>query len=266
MKTKLSVESSLYLMLALLIASACTPVERDVTSEIEEMNSVYMTAVKSQDMETLVSLHTADAVIMPSNQKTVEGIDAIRHMWNDAFAYGMGYLKITTIEATAYGNIAHETGSYQYFTLDDQMVDVGKYIVVWKKEGEQWKIAKDIWNSSMPMPQHASEKDTIAIVMTKVKPDKYEQLDKFASEIFFPVFNEHFADSRATARMFKVIKNPDGEVVLLYFIDPLKTNHVHDVKTILSKHYNDEDTDKYLEEFRSCLINQEMIYAVPLGW
>lgn len=267
MKTKLSVNKLwIVSLLIVTIAGACTPQPKDVSAEIQKANEAYMTAVKNRDVETLTAMYTADAVVMPANQKIIEGTKAIRHMWQESFDYGMGHLTIATAEAMALGNCAHEYGTYQYFTPDNQMVDKGKYLVVWQKDGEQWKISKDIWNSSMPMPQHASEKDTIAIVMTKVKPDKYEQLDKFASEIFFPVFNEHFADSRATARMFKVINKPDGEVVLIYFIDPLKTNHVHDVKTILSKHYNDEDTDKYLEEFRSCLINQEMIYAVPLGW
>ncbi|MBS2213611.1 DUF3225 domain-containing protein [Carboxylicivirga mesophila] len=266
MKTKLSVKSSLFVLLALIIASACTPVKQDVTAEIEEMNIVYMTAVKNQDVETLVSLYTDNAVILPSNQKKVEGLDAIRQMWNDAFAFGMGYLKLTTTEATAYGHVAHETGIYMYYTRDDKLVDEGKFIVVWEKVDNNWKIARDIWNSSMPMPPRATDKDTVAMVITEVAPEKMEALNTFASEVFLPAFEQHFADSKATARLFKVINESEGNAKVIYFIDPINSNHVHDVKTILSMHYNEEDTDRYMEEFRNYLIKQDVVYAVPMGW
>jgi len=26
----------------------------------------------------------------------------------------------------------------------------GKYVVIWKRDGGQWKIHRDIWNTSMP--------------------------------------------------------------------------------------------------------------------
>ena len=29
-------------------------------------------------------------------------------------------------------------------------MDSGKFIVIWKQEGGQWKLHRDIWNSSMP--------------------------------------------------------------------------------------------------------------------
>ncbi len=266
MKTKLLVNSNVVVMLAFVIGSACTPVQQDVTSEIEEMNMVYMSAVKNQDVETLANLHTDDAVILPSNQSKVVGIDAIRLMWQEAFKYGMGYLELTTDEATAIGNTAHELGTYQYYTPDDQMVDEGKYIVVWQKEDNTWKIARDIWNSSMPMPTRATPNDTIALVITKVKPDKMDQLSQFATDVFYPAFTKHFPESEATSRLLKVVNPKDGEAELIYIIDPLMPNHVHDVKTILARHYSEEETDKYLEEFRSCLIDQEITYAVPMGW
>jgi ketosteroid isomerase-like protein len=31
-----------------------------------------------------------------------------------------------------------------------KVVDRGKYIVIWKREQGQWKLHRDIWNTSMP--------------------------------------------------------------------------------------------------------------------
>ncbi len=267
MKTKLSMNKYLiFSLFVVIITGACTPQPQDVSTEIQKANDAFMSAVKNRDVEAITGMYTADALVLPANQPIVEGSKSIHHMWEQSFKYGMGYLDISTSEAEALGNFAHEVGTYEYFTPDNQMVDKGKYIVVWQKEGNQWKIAKDIWNSTMPMPPRAAVKDTVAIVITKVQPDKYEQLTTFAHDIFYPAFEKHFPDSKAASHMYKIINKPDGEVELIYFIDPLKPNQVHNVKTILSRHYNAEDTDKYLEEFRSYIIEQEVINAVALGW
>ena len=44
-----------------------------------------------------------------------------------------------------------EEGRYEMY-IEDQMVDYGKYIVIWEKVGEDWKLAKDIINTSVPPP------------------------------------------------------------------------------------------------------------------
>jgi ketosteroid isomerase-like protein len=36
--------------------------------------------------------------------------------------------------------------------LDMRALDKGKYIVIWKQEDGQWKLHRDIFNSSMPPP------------------------------------------------------------------------------------------------------------------
>ena len=33
----------------------------------------------------------------------------------------------------------------------ERMTDTGKYIVVWKRDREMWKMHRDIWNTSTPV-------------------------------------------------------------------------------------------------------------------
>ena len=43
-----------------------------------------------------------------------------------------------------------ETGTYEMYGDNNKTLDKGKYVVVWKQENGQWKIYRDIWNTSMP--------------------------------------------------------------------------------------------------------------------
>jgi hypothetical protein len=37
------------------------------------------------------------------------------------------------------------------------MIDEGKYVVVWKRVGGQWKLHRDIWTSSVRGPRSIRE-------------------------------------------------------------------------------------------------------------
>jgi ketosteroid isomerase-like protein len=67
----------------------------------------------------------------------------------DAGATG---LTLTAVEVEAHGDTAHEVGTWVLKAKDGTAVDNGKYIVIWKKEGGQWRLHRDIWNSSTPPP------------------------------------------------------------------------------------------------------------------
>jgi ketosteroid isomerase-like protein len=47
-------------------------------------------------------------------------------------------------------DVAHETGSYRITGPDGKVLEKGKYTVIWKRDGGQWKLHRDIWNSDAP--------------------------------------------------------------------------------------------------------------------
>jgi len=57
------------------------------------------------------------------------------------------------------GDTVFEVGKYTLFGEGDQVLDNGKYIVIWKKDGEQWKLHRDIFNSNMPLPEVEHDDD-----------------------------------------------------------------------------------------------------------
>jgi ketosteroid isomerase-like protein len=48
-------------------------------------------------------------------------------------------------------DVVTEVGSYEMGD-GNKTVDEGKYIVIWKKDGDKWKLYRDIWNSDNPPP------------------------------------------------------------------------------------------------------------------
>ena len=47
------------------------------------------------------------------------------------------------------GDMAVEVGTYVDTGPDGEHVDHGNFLAVWKKTGEGWRIARDIFNSNM---------------------------------------------------------------------------------------------------------------------
>ena len=65
---------------------------------------------------------------------------------------GVKEVELETVEAEGHGNTAIEVGKFTLYGADGQVIDKGKYIVIWKKEAGQWKLHRDIFNSSTPAP------------------------------------------------------------------------------------------------------------------
>ena len=66
-----------------------------------------------------------------------------------AYDAGIKAVSLTTEEAEGHGNTAHEVGKYELRGADGKVLDHGKYVVIWKKEGASWKLHRDIWTTSV---------------------------------------------------------------------------------------------------------------------
>ena len=78
----------------------------------------------------------------------MEGSVAIAAFWQGGME-GIKGLELETLEVLGQGDIASEVGRYKMRGPDGQQIDHGKYIVVWKKVGDVWKLHRDIFNTSV---------------------------------------------------------------------------------------------------------------------
>lgn len=115
---------------------------------IEKLNDVWTAAFNKGDAAAVAALYTEDAYVLPPGSAMVKGHAAIEAFWRQA-AQQMGDAKLTTVDVLPLGrSAAREIGTVTLQTKSQppQQI-VGKYVVVWRKVGRDWKLATDIWNT-----------------------------------------------------------------------------------------------------------------------
>lgn len=121
-----------------------------VRAAVEAGNKKFMSAVEKHDAAALGALYSTSAEAFPPNGDIVRGRTAIQKMWQGVLDSGVASADLATVEVQADGNLAYEVGTYTMNGKDGKPLDKGKYVVVWMKEGGDWKIHRDIWNTSVP--------------------------------------------------------------------------------------------------------------------
>jgi uncharacterized protein (TIGR02246 family) len=136
-----------------LLSSAAVPLVALAADEprtaIEAVNRRFEQAVAQGDASAVARLYAPDAELLPPGAPRVSGRAAIEQFWKTALGEGMGKLTLTTREVYAVKDTAVEVGSWRVTNSAGKSVD-GKAVVVWKKVGGTWMLARDIWNADMP--------------------------------------------------------------------------------------------------------------------
>ena len=116
-------------------------------AEIEAVNAKWMDFFNKGDFAGVASLYTDDATAFPPGSAMVKGRAAIAAMWK-SMAEKVSDPKVTTLEVKPLGpTAAREIGTFSLRTKGEKPQEVvGKYVVVWEKVGNDWKLAADIWN------------------------------------------------------------------------------------------------------------------------
>jgi ketosteroid isomerase-like protein len=109
-----------------------------------------MEAFGRGDADGVAQLYTSGAQLLPAHSDVVAGTSAIQSFWRGVMDMGIQEVVLETLELELHGETAHEVGRYTLKVADGQLADTGKYIVIWKREGESWKVHRDIWTTSQP--------------------------------------------------------------------------------------------------------------------
>jgi uncharacterized protein (TIGR02246 family) len=137
-------------------ATATSTDAGEARQAIEAGNARFIDANKRGDTSTVAANYADDAIVMMPNMTSWRGRDAVRRGFAGFLSQAaVKDLTLKTEDVAVTGDVAVETGSYE-MTLQPrsgkEIKDKGKYITVWKRQGDgSWKIVRDINNSDLPM-------------------------------------------------------------------------------------------------------------------
>ena len=129
------------------MSQSTAEVHEAITAVIEK----FMAAYNQGDAAGLAALYTENGQLLPTNSDFITGKQAIQAFWQARMDPGVRSVKLESIEIETHGNTSIEVGLYSVQAQENQILDKGKYIVIWKFERGQWKLHQDMMNSSLPL-------------------------------------------------------------------------------------------------------------------
>ncbi len=125
-------------------------------AEVRAASMAFLQAAGSHDPERIARFYARDGAFMVPNAPIARGRGAVRAVWEQLLtAPGLTLVWTTdSVEVAEAGDLACEIGSYR-LGMDGpggRIEDEGKYVVVWRRSGDAWEVAADIFNSSRPLP------------------------------------------------------------------------------------------------------------------
>ena len=164
-------KTSLLLSVAtLLLLPACQAGDRPA-NEVAEVNNAavadtaadeaairghvsrWIELVRAKDAAAIAGLYAEDGAVMPPNAPIGKGRAAIQETWAAMLRTPGFDLNIVPeqIIVSSSGDMALDRGTYSLTMAPNgtTQTDTGKYVVVWRKIGGEWKAAADIFNSDL---------------------------------------------------------------------------------------------------------------------
>jgi ketosteroid isomerase-like protein len=149
------------LVLVIILLSGCMQQTKDTEavfdiqkakSFIDSVNTKFSRQLRDGDSVALASNYWPEAELLLSNSEPIKGKD-ILSAWGATIRMGINDMTFTTTDISGDENFIIETGSYEMKDGHKTLIDRGKYVVVWKQKNGEWKLYRDIGNTSLPPAQ-----------------------------------------------------------------------------------------------------------------
>jgi len=124
--------------------------ESELGKIIVSNDKKWCDAYRNGDAAAIASFYTEDGQLLPQNSDVVSGRDNIQNFIQGLIDDGtITEVEIIPSEVIDNGDNATEIGRYKMKGADNNMVDEGKYIVIWKKVGNELKFYRDMFSSNL---------------------------------------------------------------------------------------------------------------------
>jgi ketosteroid isomerase-like protein len=147
-------------LFAVAVLGACSGPRVDVAAEtaaVRARSQGIAAAEAAQNTEQALAFWAEDAIVQGASSPQIQGHDAIRALYDSFF--GSGQLKqfegkTSHLEVSQSGDLAYEYGVNRFVLAgpSGDLLDMGKYLAVWKKIDREWYAAALSFTSDAPAP------------------------------------------------------------------------------------------------------------------
>jgi uncharacterized protein (TIGR02246 family) len=121
----------------------------ELRREIEDAGRAFESNFDRQDADGMGTLYTEDGQLLPPDADVVSGRDDTAAFWQGGFDVGVANARLETVEVEDHDDTAIEVGRFTLSDADDETVDHGTFLVIWKHDDGEWKLHRDIWNANV---------------------------------------------------------------------------------------------------------------------
>ncbi len=148
------------MLAACCVVVACGAPRVDATAAVNAVRArseALAAAEAAKDRETALTFWAADGIVQGAGAPQVQGRDAIGMLYRQIFdSSGLKAFsgKASRIVVSDRGDLAYETGVNRmtFGTPTGDVLDIGKYLMVWKKTDGVWYAAAISFTSDAPAP------------------------------------------------------------------------------------------------------------------
>jgi len=148
--TRLQIKSTLLLLLfsISLYAQEYSGKGEDINKILENVKS-FSAAYVGADYDKLTSFYSTDGKIFPAGSDIIVGHEAIKRRWTLPKGVKITSHEVTPKEIKIIEDYAYDYGYYKGRSTNKKGENTfkGKYVIIWKKVANDWKIYLDIWNN-----------------------------------------------------------------------------------------------------------------------
>lgn len=123
-----------------------------VREAITAANNSFMQAFARGDAAGVAALYTSEGMAMAPGFEAFTGREQIQALWQGAMDMGLKGATLETVELDQVDDTAIEVGRYTLSGASGNLIDAGKYLVVWKEVDGRWLLHRDIWNTNQAAP------------------------------------------------------------------------------------------------------------------
>ncbi|MBZ5719434.1 MAG: nuclear transport factor 2 family protein [Acidobacteriia bacterium] len=135
-------------------ATLNAPSSSRAEAAVRKLTQEWALACNSKQLDDVVSLYAADAVLLRSNLLPVRGTAAIREYFFSAIDAGFGEVEMEPLRLELFGDVAYEVGRCKMLVpvaMGKRREERGKYLIISVRQQGEWKLVADCWSSDLSL-------------------------------------------------------------------------------------------------------------------